>query len=372
MTNKDFNISKRAGMFSAPPMMAAEFTEWAIETYKKYKKNDLEYMGDKEYKWGASVLEEGTLPVDLSFWKFENKVKNAPKILHMEFIKYHMSGMAGDTGVSGFWDPKNNTIAIGIDPRHFNLDQHGIINDLFRNIAFHELQHFGQTILQSSMGEGVSGLGFPSKKILEKTEPDPFTEHALHDAEFYPDILNEITQFNLLAKLHKYNDDKSIKKFFDAFVKEREFWWKLKRKNPEKFRKALIEFYKAVISNYNPPGIHQYVPQKEIDASFNISKRAALENPARMTAQSLFKIIKFLFYRVPPAKRPEFFSRLKGKIMRVSPGEISIKKLSPSSSIGQAISLSKNLLSGLNPNFVRAVLVELTHILSNIGLAPLR
>jgi len=106
---------------------------------------------------------------------------------------------------------------------------------------------------------------------------------------------------------------------------------------------------------------------------FYISKRAKEElNPAKRTALSLFKIISFLFFRVPQNKKMEFYSRLRGKMMRISPGEIGIKKLSPSSAIGQSISLSKNLLSGLNPSFVKSVLVELTSILSNIGLAQLK
>ncbi len=112
---------------------------------------------------------------------------------------------------------------------------------------------------------------------------------------------------------------------------------------------------------------------------FHLSKRAKLIEAAtpeamtaKRTAASLFKIIQFLFHRVPPDKKLQFFHRLRGKIMRVSPGDIGMKKTSPSSAIGQSISLSKSLLSGLNVNFVRAVLVELTYLLANVGLQNIR
>lgn len=107
--------------------------------------------------------------------------------------------------------------------------------------------------------------------------------------------------------------------------------------------------------------------------NFYLSKRAEAEiDPAKRTALSLFKIIQFLFYRVPENKRLEFYNRLRGKLSRVSPGEIGIKKLKPSSAIGQSIGIAKNILSGLNPNFVRQVLMELTMILSHLGLNQIK
>jgi hypothetical protein len=84
----------------------------------------------------------------------------------------------------------------------------------------------------------------------------------------------------------------------------------------------------------------------------------------KRTAQSLFKIIQFLFYRVPEKERSRFFSRVKGKVMRIAPNEMSIKKMPPSSVIGQSIAITKNLLSGLSPVFVGEVLRELVRLLA--------
>ncbi|MFA5048474.1 MAG: hypothetical protein WC516_05635 [Patescibacteria group bacterium] len=106
---------------------------------------------------------------------------------------------------------------------------------------------------------------------------------------------------------------------------------------------------------------------------FYLSKRVAqTDELSKRTAISLFKIIQFIFYRVPSEKRLQFFHRLKGKLTRLSPGDIGLKKMPPYSVIGQSVGIAKNLLAGLNPNFVRQVLVELTYLLSHIGLSQIK
>jgi hypothetical protein len=82
------------------------------------------------------------------------------------------------------------------------------------------------------------------------------------------------------------------------------------------------------------------------------------------TAQSLFKIIQFLLYRVPEKQKRRYLSRVRGKISRISPAELGVKTMPMSATIGQSISITKNLLSGLNPMFVNQVIVELSKLLS--------
>lgn len=86
--------------------------------------------------------------------------------------------------------------------------------------------------------------------------------------------------------------------------------------------------------------------------------------PERKTAQSLYKIIEFAFYRVPPKDRKRFLSKLRGKIIRLNPADIGAKEIKPTSTIGQGISFAKNLLSGLNTAFVQKVLAELAQIIN--------
>lgn len=101
---------------------------------------------------------------------------------------------------------------------------------------------------------------------------------------------------------------------------------------------------------------------------FNLSCRDKIiveaQDPAKRTAESLFKIIQFLFYRVPPKNKLRYFSRIRGKLVKIPPGQLSTKKTPPSATIGQSIAVSKNLLSGLNPAFVARVLEELVRLLS--------
>jgi len=93
-------------------------------------------------------------------------------------------------------------------------------------------------------------------------------------------------------------------------------------------------------------------------------KKEAQNAAARRTANSLFKIIQFLFYRVPEKDKNRYFSRIRGKVVRMSPAQLGNKKMPPTTVIGQAVALTKNLLSGLNPVFVKAVMIELTKILA--------
>jgi hypothetical protein len=92
-----------------------------------------------------------------------------------------------------------------------------------------------------------------------------------------------------------------------------------------------------------------------------------VEDPTKKTADSLYKIIQFLLYRVPQKDKRKFISRVKGKVIKMSPQDLGSKKMPPSAVIGQAVSISKNILSGLNPVFVRKVLEELIKLISAAG-----
>lgn len=99
-------------------------------------------------------------------------------------------------------------------------------------------------------------------------------------------------------------------------------------------------------------------------------KEAALvveaQDPIRQTADSMLKIIVFLLFRVPPQSKRRFLQRVRGKIQKLSPADISMKSMPPTASIGQAIGITKNILAGLNPFFIKRVLDELTRMLHAI------
>lgn len=83
----------------------------------------------------------------------------------------------------------------------------------------------------------------------------------------------------------------------------------------------------------------------------------------RRAAESIYRVIQFMFHRVPIKHRRRFMHRLIGKLVRISPAQIGSKKLPSSAAIGQAIGITKNLLMGLEPGFIGLVLQELSRIL---------
>ncbi len=93
-----------------------------------------------------------------------------------------------------------------------------------------------------------------------------------------------------------------------------------------------------------------------------ISKRA--QDPVRRTAESILKIINFLLFRVPNKDKARYLQRIRGKVMRIPIGQMSVKRMPQTASIGQAISLTKNILSGLNPFFVKRVVDELAGMMA--------
>lgn len=74
-------------------------------------------------------------------------------------------------------------------------------------------------------------------------------------------------------------------------------------------------------------------------------------------------MITFLMRRISMERRSKAMNNLKNKIYAINEFDISRKKMPASSSIGQAISLTKNLLMMHPPQYVRAVL---NSIVSNL------
>jgi len=89
-------------------------------------------------------------------------------------------------------------------------------------------------------------------------------------------------------------------------------------------------------------------------------------DPVKRTAESITKIINFLLFRVPQKNKRRYLSRIRGKIMRLPAGQIGLKQMPPSASIGQSISLTRNILAGLNPFFVQQVIDEVGRTLEGV------
>jgi len=255
--------------------------------------------------------DEDSVPIDLTGWKYENLVKdkeNMPNEINLKWENYYMAGMAGgEEGVGGSWDPRTYTLRIGVEPQHtypYSVEHYKIIRHLIELVVAHELMHLGQQLLGDKQGakweeleqlpetpiqawtdeqlllswnklELFEGRESDRQKVLEEIRrrvkhPDPwsertesmhhlpgypgikmwdrtkeFTLHALHDWEFYPRIWNEAKIFKTLVDLGRRS---STRQDVFEFIKDRDFWIKLRRHNPEKFKKAIKEFIKAVES----------------------------------------------------------------------------------------------------------------------------
>lgn len=68
------------------------------------------------------------------------------------------------------------------------------------------------------------------------------------------------------------------------------------------------------------------------------------------------EIIKFLMRRISPERRKKSINGLRKKIFMLNEFDIANKNMPASSSLGQAISLTKNLLMMHSPGYIRAVL----------------
>lgn len=99
-------------------------------------------------------------------------------------------------------------------------------------------------------------------------------------------------------------------------------------------------------------------------SEFALSKRAKVD-PAQKTAESLYKIIQFLFFRVPTNQQKHMLSKLRGKLLKFNPNLVQLKKKGPGAAVGHSINFAKNILTGLHPALVQKILVELIKILTN-------
>ena len=132
-----------------------------------------------------------------------------------------------------------------------------------RNTVRHELQHVGQDLLKKAL-QLKEDAGLPSKSIRspdvtpdgykqqEKYDPKR-VDHALRDVEFHTRLADEVAEFVHFIKALKpeigwrpYAQDWVLYRGVGSKVRVREFFSKLKDKQPDKWKKAVAEFFKAV------------------------------------------------------------------------------------------------------------------------------
>jgi len=124
-----------------------------------------------------------------------------------------------------------------------------VMNEI-RNTAIHELQHMTQDLIGGMTNSFSSGM---PASVDRSGIRNP--EHALRDVEFYTRLTGEINRFVELAerRIPQYDISRAIKVWtnelpnvFIRHVEPKEFFVKLKQHKPDRWRKAVTEFYKGV------------------------------------------------------------------------------------------------------------------------------
>jgi hypothetical protein len=127
-----------------------------------------------------------------------------------------------------------------------------------RGTLQHELRHVAQTLLGMLSGKATSGFPSESIQILAPSrgkQPD----HALRDAEFYTRLEDDVQSFVYLVKKNAPLSDyrESLRGWVGLSSKSpqgsSEFFRKLKKHQPDKWRKAVTEFTKRVNQELDIP-----------------------------------------------------------------------------------------------------------------------
>lgn len=298
-------FAKQAGIFEAPPAMVQKLTKSVLDIYASAvffvavrHHRDAIIRAAKQYTTTSHWLPYTSflLDVDLSGWKYLDAKKQQlfnnwkKEDLIDQFITCNIVFVDGAPKNHGEFYSNTNTINIFINSNSTNTDNikefRYNIEDIKRTVR-HELQHYGQMLLNSLIrvgpvrpGSRGNGAGLPSNKIRSK-EQDYFgrmlspnssyisTDHQLIDSEFYTNLSDSIDRFintskyiphNLLKEFakvwvgEKSNFTATIRKDIELFnsilksvyIGPQEPFTTLKIKSPEKWRKAVKEFYSKI------------------------------------------------------------------------------------------------------------------------------
>lgn len=166
------------------------------------------------------------------------------------------------SGYSGMWTESLSQLKVDAPsriPRKVPDFQRALSS--IREILQHELRHVAQSLLSEMSGVDNTGNPSPSTRVLSPTKgrrPD----HALRDVEFYTRLGDEVLNFVAYVKEeHPASDWRDVLTAWVGISEPRhlkkirisEFFRKLKQHQPDKWRKAVTEFTKAVMQELTIP-----------------------------------------------------------------------------------------------------------------------
>ena len=199
--------------------------------------------------------------IDLTGWKYGDEVSRASGGERATTILSLGHGWHDITCVMNFdaharrfgqWDPQKRelqidvTIARPVTAKGFNNG----LYELEKGIV-HELRHFGQDALRV-LKRLKEDAGLPSARAQGSPGSQHDLEHALRDVEFYTDLGDAIGEF---VRFIPHITPKHRRQTAGAFIDDPNFrgfglpnWFfqAIRKKAPDKWRKAVAEFWKAV------------------------------------------------------------------------------------------------------------------------------
>lgn len=182
-------------------------------------------------------------------------------------------------------------------------------------------------------------------KVLGTYDTKAEAEHRLRSIEYWKHhnkkASPEDSYSSIMRELVKSYDKDTINKFQQEFKKVFDNALINNNKKPEKI--ALEEALKTL--SY----------EDDEKAFKKMASVIELGDPG-YAGKYLSDLIKFILRRISPERRQKSISNLKNKIYYLNEYSIASKKIPPSASIGQAITLLKNILLEHNPQYIRNVL----------------
>lgn len=278
-----------AGVFEEPPAMFDAIWPWVRESFAASILDKLDWLDDSIKAGGEALIERDEVrreclkytsgaktfqkkrskkfKVDLRGWKYSKSPNEDFEKLQQAWFSFTEILVVLDQGIGGkgnFWNPVLHELHLHIEAWVSTVKDFKLRLQHTEDILRHELTHVGQSVL-TNLKEIKEEAGLPSKKLrnpdydiqgnyLKGWRGFPnYTEHALKDVEFYPDLKDAIAEF--LHELPSIPADK-VNAFFRTFVGDKgrrrsvgqpnKFFEVWKQDAPAKWKKAVVELMKAL------------------------------------------------------------------------------------------------------------------------------
>lgn len=218
-----------------------------------------------------------------------------------------------------------------------------LLASIFSELCEAENIGLSKTAFIRRINKGYWGVFSKKNKLLGKYKTKEEAVKRLDQIEWFKhhkkNASKNITYTELLRSLNKKYPAEIVREFRKIFKDAFDDALLNGEKNPEEF--AMQEAVKFV---------------DELGA--NLAKTAAAIDmgEASYAGKFIAQFIKFLMRKISIENRPKALNNLKNKIYLLNENELAAKKMPASSAIGQAISLTKNLLMTHSPQYIREVL----------------